>query len=171
MGAAEALGVAVDDLMPAARQLVSRSLRNSRLQAYLGPFNMIEPRCGDRFLWRHAEVDHACDDPHLDLRLNVAAFQPERGVRPILFQDHAGHESVYTTLVRADAVRMIFIDGKKMPAVLQYNPRLRFDDTRAEAHDEETNKRNQIAIFGSRLEVIGLLAKGQRRDIRSRENH
>src|SRR5215467_6238600 len=150
MGTAEALGVAADDLMPAARQLVSRSLRDSRLQADLSSFNMIEPRCGDRFLWRHAEVDHACDDPHLDLRLNVAALQPERST---LFQDHAGHESVYTTLVRADAVRMIFIDGKKMTAVLQYNPRLRFDDTRAETHEVALDKRNQISIFVCRRDV------------------
>src|SRR5215471_9766385 len=42
--AAEALGVAADDLMPAARQLISRSLRDSRLQADLNSFNMIEPR-------------------------------------------------------------------------------------------------------------------------------
>src|SRR5215471_17438869 len=55
--AAKALCIAADDLMPAAHQLVSGSLRDSGLQAHLGPFNMIEPRCGDRFLWRHAEVD------------------------------------------------------------------------------------------------------------------
>src|SRR5215469_12525488 len=154
MGAAEALGVAADDLMPAARQLVSRSLRNSRLQVYFGPFNMIEPRCGDRFLWRHAEVDHACNDPHLDLRLNMAALQPERGVGLALLRDHAGHESVYTTFVRADAVGMIFIDGKKIRTVLQYNPRLRFDDTRAEAHEVALDKRNQISIFVCRRDVF-----------------
>src|SRR5262245_47481519 len=118
---------------------------------------MIEARRGNRFLDRHSEIDEVRNDPHLNLRLDMAAFEPKRGERFAVFHDQPRHEGVNAPFVRPDAVWMIFFRRKQVSAVLQDNSGFRLDDTRAEAHEIALDERYEIAfaVYGGKVFGIG----------------
>src|SRR5689334_11059656 len=57
VSAAKALRIPADNLVAAAPQFIFHSGNNLRLQTDFRTFDVIESRRGDRFLWRHAEID------------------------------------------------------------------------------------------------------------------
>ena len=58
--------------------------------------------------------------------------------------------------MRPDAVRMIFIERKQVPPVLQDNSGLRLDDAGAEAHEVALDERYEIAFTVRRGNVFGI---------------
>src|SRR5690606_13785238 len=77
--AAETFRIAADDLVAAPSEVVLDRLSESRLQADLRPFDMIEARRRDRLLRRHMEIDQIGNHLDLHLGLHVAALQTESG--------------------------------------------------------------------------------------------
>ena len=65
------------------------------------------------------------DDLHLNLGLDVAAFETQRSEGLPPFMINPRHQRVYAAFVRTDAVGMTFIQREQVPAVLQDNSGLR----------------------------------------------
>jgi hypothetical protein len=76
VGAAEGFRSAGDNLMASALQFCNCRFGNTPLQANLDTFYVIEALGPNRFLDCHAEVDQVCNDLHVNLRLDVPAFEP-----------------------------------------------------------------------------------------------
>src|ERR1044071_7323089 len=140
VSAAEAHWIAADNLVPAALQLFFNFGKDLRFQTDFRRFHMVETRRRDCLLRCHAEIHEIGDDLHLHLRLYVAAFQTDRGVRLAFTHHQTGHQGVHTALMRTDTVRMILLYRKKMTTVLQNDCGVGLDDSRSESHEVALNK-------------------------------
>src|SRR5690349_12083071 len=89
----------------------------------------------------------------------MSALQTQNSVRFAGFKNQSRHERVHAALARPDAVRMFFVEGKKMTPILQDNSGLRLDHAGAKTHEVALNERDEISLGVDRRDVLRIRSR------------
>src|SRR5262249_47979410 len=109
------------DLMAHGSKGLTHLRGNSSFECHPLPAQNAIPRCFERFLHIHAKIDHVECDLYVALDLHITTHDTITEPWPLILQDHRWDDGLEGPLARRQNVRVIRINDKTGPAILQAN--------------------------------------------------